>query len=183
VFVALPFAITVVLNSVYWPIKVYRANEALRMTIATKGGGGLITDPGPLGRGLRKSDFYSIETALRRVESLPLSVRRQSALFIPQSYDRYWRMFDADERCTFVPFVAPAIAGVTMIDGMPPRTCKLTDQYNFVSYTGRTRDQRPEDVSRGTLCTKAKNLNVSQVLVIAPDSAGNARLSRIPCAG
>lgn len=183
VFVAIPFAITVLLNSVYWPVKALRSNESLRMAIATKGGGGLITDPEPLSRGFRKSEFYSIETALRRVGSLPVSTRRRSALFIPQSYERYWRMFDADQRCTFVPFVAPAIAGVVVIDGMPPRGCAVTDQYNFSSYTRRTRDQSPQDVSTEALCRRASVLAVSQIFVMSPDASGNARLSRVGCKG
>ncbi len=183
VFVALPFATTVLLNSISLPAKVVRASEALRMTIATKGGGGLITDPAPLSRGLRKTDFYSIETALRRIGSLPVSVRKKSALFIPQSYDRYWKIFDADQRCTFVPFIAPAIAGVVVIDGMPPRSCGVTDQYNFASYQARARDQRPEDFTSEALCTKAKAMDVSQVFIMSPDASGNARLSRITCKG
>jgi len=128
-------------------------------------------------------EFYSIQNALRRVGDLPISVRKRSALFVPQSYERYWQMFDADQRCTYVPFVAPAIAGVVVIDGMPPRSCNVTQQYNFSSFNARARDQRPEDVSAQALCTKARTMELSQVFVMSPDASGNARLSRLTCKG
>ena len=181
VFVAAPFALTLALNSMQWPVRVIRANIALRMELASKGGGGPIIDPGPLGRGVAKSRYYPVVTALREIAQLPLDEKRKSGLFIPQSYRDYWGMFDSDERCTFVSLVAPALSTVAMIDGMPAVGCRITEQYNMPAYRPRTHAQTPEDVSSDALCAKARTRGFSHVLVLAPDKRGVPRRSRINC--
>ncbi|MEO8576702.1 MAG: hypothetical protein ABI556_08385 [Gemmatimonadales bacterium] len=181
VFVAAPFVITLLLNSINWPKRVVRANIALRTEIATKGGGGLITDPRVLKRGVARTTYYPLVTALRDIASLPLEERRASALFIPQTYRDYWGMFDSDERCTYVSLVAPSVSTVAMIDGMPAYGCKVTEQYNMSSYTPRRRPQVAADITSDALCRKARAAGFSEVLVLAPDKIGVPRRSRIAC--
>lgn len=182
VFVAAPFAFTIAMNAMQWPVRVLRANVALRMDLATKGGGGLITDAGPLGRGLRKTTYYPVVTALRDISRLPLAERRKSALFIPQSYMAFWGMFDADQRCTYVSLVAPALAAVAMIDGMPAPGCVITPQYNMATYKPRRRPQLPSEITAEALCARARSSGLSQVLILSPDEKGMPRRSRIACA-
>ena len=181
VFVGAPFAATLVLNSIQWPMRDARANVALRTELASKGGGGLITDPAPLNRGVARSTYYPVVTALRDIARLPLEEKRKSALFIPQSYKDYWGMFDSDERCTFVSLVAPAVSTVALVDGMPAMGCRITEQYNMTAYTPRTRPQTAADVTPDALCAKARSKGFSQVLVLAPDNRGIPRRSRIAC--
>ena len=181
VFIGAPFLLTLALNSMQWPVRVARANVALRTEIASKGGGGLITDPGPLSRGVTRADYYPIVTALREIAQLPIEERRQSALFIPQSYRNYWGMFDSDERCTYVSFIAPALSGIAMVDGMPAFGCRVSEQYNMGSYPPRVRPQTEADVSEARLCARARSDGFSQVLVLAPDTRGIPRRRRIAC--
>jgi hypothetical protein len=184
VFIAAPFAATLLLNTIYWPLKVWRTNIATRTALATKGGGGLITDPGPLGRGLKKADYYPLLSALRNIQKLPIADRRKSALFIPQSYDGYWKMWDSDDdRCTYVPFVAPAVSGVALIDGMPPPGCKVSSQYNLSRFTPRIRAQTKADVTNERLCERALAAGFKRVLVLAPDEKGALMRKTISCAG
>jgi hypothetical protein len=103
---------------------------------------------------------------------MPAEEKSDMLLFIPQSYDLYWRMFDADGRCTYVSLVAPAIAGIAHLDGMPPFGCDVTDQYNMHSYSPRLREQTPEDVTVAALCSRAARKGFRRVLVFAPDSQG-----------
>lgn len=181
VFIAAPFLATLALNSMQWPVRVARANVALRMEIASKGGGGPIVDPGPLGRGVTRTAYYPILTALREVAALPIEERRRSAIFIPQSYKQYWGMFDSDERCTYVSFVAPAVSGVAMLDGMPPFGCRVTEQYNMAAYAPRVRAQTESDASASALCNRARSSGLAQVFVLTPDARGMPRRSRIDC--
>lgn len=181
VFVAAPFALTIAFNAMQWPIRMLRANVALRMELATKGGGGIITDPLPLGRGLRKTTYFPVVTALRDISRLPLAERRQSGLFIPQSYREFWGMFDSDQRCTYVSLVAPALAGVVLIDGMPAADCRVTHQYNMAGYTPRSRPQLPSDITPAALCSRARASGLSRMLVLSPDASGLPKRSRIAC--
>ncbi len=181
VFVAAPFLLTLARNSMQWPVRVARSNVALRTEIASKGGGGLITDPGPLGRGVRNTMHYPIITALREIAQLPIEERRQSALFIPQSYRGYWGMFDSDERCTYVSFIAPALSGVAMVDGMPAFGCRVTEQYNMASFAPRVRPQTEADTGDARLCARARSSGLSRIFVLAPDARGTPRRRRIAC--
>ncbi len=93
---------------------------------------------------LRKYPMSVVE-ALRELDRLPLSEKRVSVLFIPRTNRLYWgglrRNHLADnvpraayaERiyggtglklpCDTVPFLAPALSGMAMLDGLPERPC------------------------------------------------------------
>ena len=153
VFVLAPFVITLVVNLGQWPTRVLRANQTLRAELAAQGGES-------------RSTYYPIVTELRSISRLPLKSRRQMALFIPQANTQYWSMFTADSRCSWTPLIAPAVAGVAMIDGMPAADCKITEQYNMPVYAKRTRPQTAADTTDVAVCGKARAKGFRQVMVI-----------------
>jgi len=172
--VLMPVAATLLLNTLRPPVRLLRENIALRRTIAALGVLGqsspeprpMLTNPVVLQAGLDRSTYYPLVKALRGIGALPESKKRRSALFIPQSYELYWHMFDADDRCTFAPLVAPAFTGVAMIDGMPPRGCEVTDQYNMRAYRPRTTEQSEADLTAAALCARAIDKGFSEVIFL-----------------
>ncbi|NJO84719.1 MAG: hypothetical protein HC828_19440 [Blastochloris sp.] len=60
-------------------------------------------------------------TIFADLRALPLREKAETALFIPQSNELYWQ-FSAV--CSKVPFAAPALAGIALLDGLP-RDCPL----------------------------------------------------------
>jgi hypothetical protein len=90
-------------------------------------------------------------------------------------------MFTADGRCTFTPLIAPAIASVAMLDGMPSFGCKVTDQYNMTSYKPRTTPQEPSDVTTEALCAKTRARGFREVMVLTEMDQGVPDLRRIDC--
>jgi len=184
-----PFGVTLILNTIRPAREMARANVALRRSFITSSAPGATTLPahlnsvanGPLlEAGLRRAPYYPLVTSLRRINDLPDAQKRRSALFIPQSYTEFWTMLP-DSRCTFAPLVAPALSGVALIDGMPPRGCKITDQYNMPVYQARTREQTAADVTSQALCGKGLQKGFSEVLVLEADSARMPRLHRLAC--
>ena len=149
-------------------MRVARANITLRRELAAQGGE-------------VRSAYYPIVTALRDISRLPTGERRRALLFIPQSSSQYWSMFRADDRCTFTPFIAPAIASVAMVDGMPAVGCAVTNQYNMPRYQERTRPQTEADVTDAALCSKARARGFSEVLVLDAPEGIVPRRRRIDC--
>jgi hypothetical protein len=163
-----------------------RGNLALRRELIARAGGAStgvrsLAERSKLAEGVRRSPYYPIVTALRDIARLPEDYRRRTLLFIPQSNEQYWTMFTADGRCTFTPLIAPGIAAMAMIDGMPSWGCKVSEQYNMPSYQPRMHAQTAAEVTDAALCAKARAKGFSQVLVL--DAPGNSapRRRRIDC--
>lgn len=164
VFVALPFAATLLVNLAQWPLRVARTNLTTRRELAA-----------------RQPVYEPIVTSLREVARLPREQRKRSLLFIPQSSAQYWSMLTADSRCTFTPLIAPAIASVAMLDGMPPPECIVTDQYNMTAYSARQRPQSPADQSDHALCAKARGRGFDRIIVLEAPSGAVPRRRRVDC--
>jgi hypothetical protein len=85
-------------------------------------------------------------------------------MFIPQSDNHYWTSLGRAPECTFQSFVAPALSGIAMIDGMPPVGCTLSKYYGIGSFTPRTVFQRPDDTTPTVLCGRAKAIGADVVI-------------------
>ena len=162
--VAAPFAVTLMVNLVQWPGRVLRANVAFRRELATE-----------------PSAYQPIVTALRDIARLPDEQRRRSLLVIPHSSSQYWSMLTADDRCSFTPMIAPAIASVAMLDGTPPTTCDVTDQYNMEVYPTRVRPQTSHDVTDQSLCEKARVKGFGHLIVLEAAEGQMPRRRRVDC--
>jgi hypothetical protein len=165
---------SVIANAFHWPAIMIRQNVALREQLYTKAGKDTMTgrirdfatmrDPSVLAAGLRASPNYTLAHALDDYQRTPVSVRRREAIFIPQSDAHYWTSLARAPECTFQSFVAPALSGIAMIDGMPAVGCKLSKYYGIGSFTPRTIVQQPEDTTQAVLCTRAKAIGADIVI-------------------
>jgi hypothetical protein len=163
VFVLAPLVVSLFVNVAQISGRMVRTNLALRRDLA------------------HGSAYKPIVTALRDIARLPREERRRSLLFIPQTNTQYWSMFTADGRCTFTPLIAPGIASVALLDGMPPYGCTLTDQYNMTSYNPRMSPQKPSDVSDQALCTRARAKGFTEVIVLDAKGTNVPDRRRIDC--
>lgn len=167
---------SVIANVVYWPAIMIRQNVALREQLYAKAGKGDVTgrirdfitmrDPVVIAAGLRSSPNYTLAHTLDDYQRTPVSVRRHEALFIPQSDTHYWTSLARAPECTFQSFVAPALAGIAMIDGMPAVGCKLSKYYGIGSFAPRTVAQKPEDETPQALCARAKAIGADVVITM-----------------
>jgi len=183
-----PLGITLVANAVYWPRRMLRANLETRASLYALAGRGApplritslpaLADEAALRTGLSAGRNAPVVDGLLRLGRSPVEERRRTALFIPQTERRYWDILTRPGACTFDPHVAPALAGMAMIDGMPASTCELTPYYGVGAYTPRGGPQLPVDTLPATLCAKARASGLSRVLSIHFDEQG--RMSSTP---
>jgi hypothetical protein len=68
--------------------------------------------------------------ALEEISRIPDSVKAQSLLFIPKSVTAYWNLHTL---CRNVPFIAPCITGIAIINGLPEKGCEHR-YYGYESY-------------------------------------------------
>ena len=175
--IGLAIGITMILNIVRAPATALRANIDLRRALYAEAGVAgpvgirSLTNPATLASGLRRSPNYALISTLRALDATPQALKQRTAVFIPQSYTLFWRIWTEPERCSFVPFIVPATSGMALIDGMPPADCNLTNQYGMTKYKRRTSPQLPADTLPVPLCAKAKAKGFSRIIVIeGPDS-------------
>jgi hypothetical protein len=179
-FIIAPFAVTMMLNAVKPPLRLMRQNVALRAAIASQTAAATDTTAVATS-GLAAGKYFNLVNGLRSIESIPSSERAEMLLFIPQSYELYWRMFDYDERCSYVGFVATAVSGMALLDGMAPFGCDVTDQYNMQAYAPRQRAQTAADVTDAAICMQAGRKGFKRVLVFEADSTEVPRRRIVQC--
>jgi hypothetical protein len=190
-FLLLPVIGSMISNAVVWPIAMLRLNAETRHDLyppllaaeIPEGLHGLprLADHSVLDEGLRRSRNFVVADALRRLSVMPDSSRRLTALFIPQDQAEYWTSLRGERDCTFESFVAPALASLAMIDGMPPYGCRLSRYYGIGAFSPRTRPQLPEDSTPATLCRRAASLGVDRVIVLTFDNSRTAIERTIQC--
>lgn len=185
---AVPLALTVILNALRAPTTALRANIALRRAlyaqagIESRVGVRSLADSRVLAKGLSQSPDYTLIAALRQLDSTQVSLKRRSLLFIPQSYDRFWKLWLEPERCSFVPLIATATSGFALLDGMPPVDCQLTDQYGMTHYRRRMLPQTPAETTPTVLCEKARKKGFSRVVVLDGGGPSAVKIRALECA-
>jgi hypothetical protein len=190
-FLLLPIVGSMVSNSLVWPIRMARANADTRYALyppavaarIPQGLHGLphLRDPAILDAGLRRAQNFPVAEALRRLSGLPDSVRRQTAVYIPQDQGLFWHSLTRPGACTFQSFVVPALASLAMVDGMPALGCTVFRYSGMGSFTPRTRPQTPADAEPASLCRRAAATRMKQVLILTFDSSHKANETMIPC--
>ena len=181
---ALPLLFTTAANFTYWTKRMLAANAGTRLAAyppeaaagIPPGIRGLprLTDPALLARGLEASKNYLPVMELEALASLPKEERSRTALFIPQSEPAYWTILRRPGACSFAAHVAPAIAGMVMVDGMPPFGCELSKYYGLALYTRRTREQIAADTLPSALCRRIARDGLSRVMTLHFDQTGRA---------
>ena len=190
-FLLIPVVGSVLSNSIIWPTTMIRSNvdtrHALYPSIVASSiprglhGFAKLNDHAVLEAGLRSAPNYSVATGLRHLALLPESVRRHTALVIPQDQQAYWASLTRKGACTFQPFVAPALASIAMIDGMPPFGCTVSRYYGLGSYPPRTHPQLASDLEPRALCSRAHAAGLDQILMLTFDAEKVLHSTPIAC--
>jgi hypothetical protein len=137
--------------------------------------------------GLEESKSYPMMRLLEELGKLRPSEKKKTLLFIPQDNASYWRLIKPDlimaldyPGCKATPFIAPAMTGIAMLDGMPAAGCDTT-VYGFDSYERRTAPQTLSSGAALDICTRARSKGFAKVLVVDSDSTGTLTLRTLDC--
>lgn len=184
----IPLSATLILNLVRAPATAFRANVAVRRAFYVQAGAPAQVSALSLGNsallatGLQRSPVYGLMSTLRELDRMPPELKQRTLLFIPQTYDAFWRIWkDETGRCSFTPMIAPAISGLALLDGMPPVDCDLTDQYGMLRYHRRTTSQSSADTTSAALCAKARGKGFSRVVVLDGSSLRDVSVRSVDC--
>jgi len=129
------------------------------------------------GENLGKAQNAKLMDTLHKLADLPLSEKRKTAVFIPQSNKLYWNAYPS---CEAVPLIVPAITGMAMIDGMPPADCRIIYTNHYAVYQLRKGEQALRAADRAGLCPYAGAKGFLAVIVLGADDADLA-VNRIGC--
>ena len=183
--VAIPVALTIALNVGRAVRGAMLMNLGLRRNFYVYAGvsaeGVRLNNPHVLAAGLQKAPDYSLISTLRSLDAQPRELKGQTLLFIPQADSAFWRIFSEPDRCSFAPLVGPATSGMALLDGMPPASCDLTDQYGMPVYTRRTTPQSAADAAPPALCAKAAVKGFKRVIVLQSNGDGTYATPAITC--
>ena len=184
--IAIPVAITVLLNVSRAVRGAVLQNASLRGNFYTYAGSSpsnlrAMTNPHMLAAGMQKAPDYQLISTLRSLDAAPREMKGKTLLFIPQADSAFWRIFAESDRCSYAPLVAPATSGMALLDGMPPASCDLTDQYDMTVYSRRTVPQTPADVTPAALCSRAIHKGFRRVVVLTSDGGGKYSTPTLTC--
>ncbi len=184
-FIAIPITLTIFFNVSRAVRNAALMNIGLRNTLASYSGlhtgNGIVGDSRVLETGLRKAPDYAMISALRALDGEPRATKRRTLLFIPQSDSAFWNVYREPDRCSFASFVGPATSGHALLDGMPPASCDLTDQYGMPAYHRRTQPQSAAEITPLALCAKAKQKGFTRVIILHRDQEGSYSTPAFDC--
>jgi hypothetical protein len=114
--------------------------------------------------------------------SLPKEEKRVTLLYIPKSNRAYWDLLDISgpdlvgrpQFAWAIPFVAPALSGLALLDGLPnPEDIPIDGGYGYGFYPRVKEPRRPSDQTRDAFCRKASGMGFRRILVLdgGPDGA------------
>lgn len=132
---------------------------------------------------------FPMDDTFARLRALPQAEKARTALFIPQSNRQYWELFSI---CAKVPFAAPALSGLAMLDGLPRDCPRLF--YGYWTYpppvqstaaTATAADGAALEVQAtdpDTLCAAARSKGFSRIIVFATNAEQAPVTSTLSCA-
>lgn len=132
-------------------------------------------------KGMARAPAGQVVAVLAALDRLPESVRRQSALFIPQDYEEFWQLLPDKTLCKYAPFVGPALSGMTLIDGEPPFGCPLSPTYGEMVYHNRAAPQAEADKSIRALCARARGMGLSRIYAIRQEPDSTVMAEEVSC--
>jgi hypothetical protein len=130
---------------------------------------------------LERASGYGVVRELKRLGDLPLSDKRKTLVYIPQSNKSYWEL---SPKCEAAPFIAPSITGMALVDGMPGADCPLlTDPLinHYALYKRRSAEQGSHDLDDTAVCASVRAKGFFKAIVINADANGSVLNRQVHC--
>jgi hypothetical protein len=125
----------------------------------------------------------NVITLFRSLDRLPLAEKRRTLLFIPKTNRQYWDLLHTPYSPKDGPFVAPALSGIAMLDGLYDRPeGDIWSGYGYQHYTCPVEKQKqpPLDEYLPLLKKRCAALGMNQLIVIDVRD-GRSELRKYEC--
>jgi hypothetical protein len=125
------------------------------------------------------ADRVQLIECLDRIGHEPVQQRRGTVLYIPKTNRTYWDMRQLGDGTT--PFIAPALAGIPMVDGLPEYEDIGWAEvgWGYPQYELPRRHEEPTENVGGAI-DKARKDGFRQLLVLRKPAASGCGLQEIP---
>lgn len=118
--------------------------------------------------------------ALQPLSKLPLHEKRESLLYIPRSNRLFWDM--PASVCMALPFVAPSVTEIAMIDGLPGPDCPAGGgRYGYEVYKMRKKPETSGAASETSICRQSLKEGFPRIIVFQSDPEKNLYVKRVSC--
>ncbi|MBA3656223.1 MAG: hypothetical protein H0W69_02590 [Gemmatimonadaceae bacterium] len=201
-----PFAITMVFTALTWGSRLVSANLATRREIQSVAGtlpsegvglgfvralksgpSGLssfrssqlrpLADANTIQLALKASPRFELVSKLRGLGEASWQQRRETVLFVQPDVQQFWSLLPRAPLCVYSAMVAPAVAGIPVLQGVPPG-CEIPVAQLGGNYRKVDRWELEADATSSAVCAQARQKGFRRVLRIRP--AQNNRISVIP---
>ena len=125
----------------------------------------------------------NIITLLRDLDRLPLEEKRRTLLYIPKTNRQFWDLLHAPYSPKDGPFVAPALSGIAMLDGLYDRPeGDIWSAYGYQHYPCPIEKQKqpPLDEYLPVLKKRCAALGMNQLIVI-DERNGRSEIRKFEC--
>jgi hypothetical protein len=133
--------------------------------------------------GERLATDKNVISLLRGLDRLPLEEKRRSLLYIPKTNRQFWDLLHTAYSPKDGPFVAPALSGIAMLDGLYDRPeGDIWSGYGYQHYSCpiEKQSQPPLDEYLPVLKKRCAALGMNQLIVI-DERDGRSEVRKIDC--
>ena len=127
------------------------------------------------------NEEYKLISLLSDIGKKPNSYKRETALYIPKTLKVYWNL-SCDSH--MVPFVAPAITNIAMIEGLPMSKYSCYSHfynYGYATYHLLGRKAKLNVMNHEQICERAIEEGFVRVIVITEDEIGEIMTETHEC--
>ncbi len=110
---------------------------------------------------MENNQYYLMLQLLETMGQKPLAEKKKTLIYIPYGNKSYWNLLS----CLQTPLVAPAISGIAMLNGYPPRQCQVW-AFGYEYYQSRESSVEKIFPNKQAMCSKTRQLGFSQVIII-----------------
>lgn len=140
-----------------------------------------VSDIDPLESNFAKE--FQLLSLLKELEKQPSEFKRETALYVPKTFSTYW---DISCDSHFAPFVAPAVANMAMIEGLPVRmnSCfRHFKEYGYYTYNLKGIKAESKELDQEIICKKAEQNGFIRVIEINENNFGEIVSIYYECRG
>jgi len=111
---------------------------------------------------------YELIEIFKELDGMPTKEKQNTIIYILQSNKIYWdlALYKGNKKCIANPFLAPAITGIAMIDGIPEYGCEISNFYGYAKYAPR---KNSEDKDIKTIYNDARDKGFTNLIIINSD--------------
>lgn len=118
-----------------------------------------------------------IVNTLSEIAKMPIDKKKKTLLWIPKSNQEYWNSMT---NCRAIPFIAPSLTGIAMLDGVLPENCQELN-YGYSVYKNRKYTPLSPNPDQNELCRATLERGFSQLIILKSNQENTIEQIKLQC--